>query len=398
MVKSILIVSHAMELGGAERALLGLLEHMDYSTYHVDLFLLRHQGELLKHIPEQVNLLLENEYYSCLAVPIGNVLKKGKFNIAFHRYLGKKRARNRVKELGVSSDNGIGLEYSHKYTVGCMPMISDKEYDVAISFLTPHYFVRDKVRAKKKIAWIHTDYSRISIDIESEYEMWKAYDHIVAVSEGVAEQFTKLFSDLKDKVTVIENMLPKKLIETDAAEPVMNIYSGDTINLLSVGRFSYAKNFDNVPDICSRLLKSGLNIKWYLIGYGSDEQLIKDRINESNMEDSVIILGMKENPYPYIKICDYYVQPSRYEGKAVTVREAQMLGKPVIITAYPTSKSQLHDGYDGIIVPQDNEACAEGIARIIQDKELTQMISDNCLQGDYSNQEEIIKLYNMIEN
>ena len=160
MMKSILVVSHAMELGGAERALLGLLEHMDYSTYQVDLFLLRHQGELLKYIPEQVNLLPENASYSCLAVPICNVLKKGKFNIAYHRYLGKKYAKKRVQELNCPPDNGIGLEYSHKYTVRCMPPINEKEYDVAISFLTPHYFVRDKVRARKKIAWIHTDYSR----------------------------------------------------------------------------------------------------------------------------------------------------------------------------------------------------------------------------------------------
>ena len=130
-MKSILIVSHAMELGGAERALLGLLENLDYSAYKVDLFLLRHQGELLKYIPKEVNLLKEDSSYNCLAVPIKDVSKKGKFNIAFHRYLGKKNARRRVKELDVSSDNGIGLEYSHKYTEACMPIISDKEYDVA---------------------------------------------------------------------------------------------------------------------------------------------------------------------------------------------------------------------------------------------------------------------------
>ena len=114
-------------------------------------------------------------------------------------------------------------------------------------------------------------------------------------------------------------------------------------------------------------------------------------------ENSVIILGKKENPYNYIKACDYYIQPSRYEGKAVTVKEAQMLGKPVIITEYPTSNSQLTDGYDGVIVPQENEACAEAICQIIQDKELTQNLSDHCLQNDYSNGQEIRKLYDLIE-
>ena len=204
-MKNILIVSHAMELGGAERALLGLLENFDYSNYQVDLFLLRHEGELMKYLPKEVNLLPEDPSYSCLAVPIMKVFKKGKFNVAYQRYLGKKNAKRRVQELGVSADNGIGLEYSHKYTEKCMPMIGNKEYDVAISFLTPHYFVRDKVKANKKIAWIHTDYSKVAIDTKSEYEMWDGYDHIAAVSNAVSEQFIKLFPSLKDKVCVIEN-------------------------------------------------------------------------------------------------------------------------------------------------------------------------------------------------
>ena len=91
-MKNILIVSHAMELGGAERALLGMLECIDYSQYKVDLFLLRHQGELLKYLPEEITLLPENSSYCCLAVPIMDVIRKGKLNIAFHRFIGKRYA------------------------------------------------------------------------------------------------------------------------------------------------------------------------------------------------------------------------------------------------------------------------------------------------------------------
>lgn len=396
-MKSILIVSHAMELGGAERALLGLLENIDYSAYDVDLFLLRHQGELLGFIPKEVNLLPEDPSYSCLAVPIKNVLRKGKFSIAFCRFFGKMIAKKKIKEIGIVSDNSIGLEYSHKYTEKCMPVISDKKYDLAISFLTPHYFVRDKVKAKKKIAWIHTDYSRVYIDIESEYEMWKAYNYIVAVSEGVCKQFIKLFPSLEKKVYVIENILPQNLIETEAKEPIREAFDENYTNLLSVGRFSYAKNFDNIPDICRRIVKKGLKIRWYLIGYGTDDKLIREKIREAYMEEHVIILGKKTNPYPYLKACDYYIQPSRYEGKAVTVKEAQLLGKPVIITDYETSSSQLVDGYDGMIVPMDNKACADAICEIIQNKELTDRLTANCLQNDYSNQKEVYKIYELME-
>ena len=111
-----------------------------------------------------------------------------------------------------------------------------------------------------------------------------------------------------------------------------------------------------------------MNVKWYLIGLGPDEELIRKKIEETGMQEHVIILGKKENPYPYMKACDIYVQPSRHEGKCVAVREAQILGKPVIITNYETSVSQLKDGYDGVIVSMDNEKCAQGIAEVIQIK------------------------------
>ena len=114
--------------------------------------------------------------------------------------------------------------------------------------------------------------------------------------------------------------------------------------LCSVGRFCEAKNFDNVPKIAKRITKKGIQIKWILIGFGTDEKIIRESIKETEMEETVFVLGKKENPYPYIKKCDIYVQPSRYEGKAVTVREAQILNKPVVITDFSTANSQLKDG------------------------------------------------------
>ncbi len=397
-MKSILIVMHAMELGGAERALLGMLENIDYTQYSVDLFLLRHEGELLKYIPEEVNVLPENSSYSCMAVPIQNVLKKEKINIAYHRWLGKRAAKKRVNELGLPADNDVALEYSHKYTVDAMPLISDKEYDLVISYLTPHYYAAQKAKGKKKIAWIHTDYSKVSVDKESQLAMWNQYDHIVSISDAVSETFLSVFPELKEKVIVIENMMPEKLIAKQADEfPVDNEMTDDgRIKLLSIGRFSYAKNFDQIPDICDRILKRGLDIVWYIIGYGGDEQLIKDKIKEYMMENHVIILGRKENPYPYIKACDYYVQPSRYEGNSVSVHEAQLLKKPVIITNYATAKDQVTDGVDGFIVPMDNEGCAREITELLLNPNKMNELSKNTSERDYSNKEEINKLYKLV--
>ena len=115
------------------------------------------------------------------------------------------------------------------------------------------------------------------------------------------------------------------------------------------------------------------------------------------MEEHVILLGKKANPYPYMAACDLYVQPSRYEGKAVTVREAQMLGKPVAITRYATSASQLAEDVDGIIVPMDNEGCAAGIAALLRDAEKMERLREMCLERDYSGAEEVEKIYQLME-
>jgi glycosyltransferase involved in cell wall biosynthesis len=170
------------------------------------------------------------------------------------------------------------------------------------------------------------------------------------------------------------------------------------IKLLSIGRFSYPKNFDNLPDICRRLVNvhGDINLKWYIVGFG-DEEPIRRAIAESGMEEHVILLGKKENPYPYIKACDIYVQPSRYEGKSVTVREAQILCKPVVVTNYPTASSQIQDGIDGVIVPMDNDGCAQGIANVIADTALQQHLIDNLSSHDYGNESEVDKIYKLLE-
>ncbi len=397
-MKTILIVSHAMELGGAERSLLGLLNAIDPSEYQVDLFLMRHEGSLLEDIPENINLLPEIPVYTVLARPLKNVIKEKHFVLASARILGKLKSKSYEKRRNIV-DSGVGLEYSHKYTAPFMPKIQkQKEYDMAISFLTPHYFVEKKVKAKRKIAWIHTDYSKVQINVVSELKMWSIYDNIVSISEAVTQSFITVFPSLKDKIVVIENILPMQLIKRQMNEfDVSKEMSGEGIKLLSIGRYCTAKNFDNIPNICSQILKRGVMITWYIIGFGGDEALIKRRIQEENMESHVILLGKKENPYPYMKACDIYVQPSRYEGKSVAVREAQLLGKPVVITNYATADSQLEDGVDGVIVPMDNKACADRMVELLRDNEKLKKLSETCYRRDYSNKNEIKKFSKLFE-
>lgn len=397
-MKKILIASHCMELGGAERSLLGILNAMDYHKYEVDLFLYRHTGELLKYIPKEVNLLPEDKQMSMLAIPFQNVIKKGQFSMALGRYRGKKKALQFNKENVNGKESMVMLDYSHKYTVPYVKKRIHKTYDLAISFLTPHYYVAEKIDAKVKLAWIHTDYSNYLLDIRSELQMWGKYDYIASISPKCTEGFLKVFPELKDKIVEISNINAENLIRRQAKDESagdMNVESAEKC-LCSIGRFAQAKNFDHVPRIAKKMLEKGMEFKWFLIGYGGEEALIRKQIKEQGMEDTVIILGKKDNPYPYIEKCDFYIQPSRYEGKAVTVLEAQMLGKPVIITAYPSAESQLEDGIDGVIVPMDDEGCAEGIVKVMGNLELCEKLIKNCKSRDYSNCKEVEKLYDLI--
>ena len=386
-----------MELGGAEASLIGLLQAIDYSRYDVDLFVHAHHGELMQMIPQEVNLLPEIKKYSVIEEPIITSLKQGYLDVALCRLIGKIKSKLYYKtHPEVADDDDYYLSH---YTTWLLPKINpDVEYDLAISFLTPHKIVLDKVRAKKKVAWIHTDYQTLRVAKELAEPVWAKYDKIVSISKDITRTFLNVFPSLSYRIVEVENILSSKFIRKRAElYDVEGEMSSADLNLLSVGRYCHAKNYDNVPDIAKRIVDAGYgNLRWYIIGYGGDEPLIRQKIAEAGMGDHVIMLGKKENPYPYIKACDIYVQPSRYEGKSITVREAQILGKPVVITNYATAHSQVQDGVDGVIVPMDNEGCAKGIVQVLDDKNLQNSLGVYLSTHDYGNEQEVEKIYTLL--
>ncbi len=387
----IFIAIHYLEIGGAEISLIGLLQALDYGKYDVDLFLYSHRGELMDYIPKEVNLLPEVPEYAQIERPMKAALKDGYWRIVLRRLLAKRRFA-RYEKAKKPVDNGAVFGYVFDSVTPVLPLLRHLgEYDLAISFLTPHNIVAEKVLAKKKAAWIHTDYSKIDVDAGLELPVWSEFDHVVSISEQVTENFLAVFPSLKDRIVRIDNILSPGFVRKRAGEIPPEAVAGEMpmkegrVNLLSVGRFCTAKNYDNVPDICRRIVGHGKDVRWYLIGFGGDEGLIRRKIVESGMQDNVIILGKKSNPYPFIKACDIYVQPSRYEGNSVTVREAQILCKPVVVTDYPTAWNQVREGVDGIVVPMDNDGCADGITRLIDDDRLICSISEYLSVNDFGN-------------
>ncbi|WEV16557.1 glycosyltransferase [Clostridium perfringens D] len=369
-MKKVLIGSFDMEVGGVERSLISMLDNFDYDNHEVDLMLYSHTGDFMPLLNNKVNLLKEDRKYSTFRKSIVETFKQGNILLGSSRILARifanlKGKINKTNEYGVYQ-----MQLMWKYALPFLPKI-EKEYDVAISYLWPHYFIAEKVKAIKKIAWIHTDYSTIETDVNLDLKMWDKFDHIVAVSEECKNAFLTKYPILKEKIKVIENITSPDFIKKMAKENIECIEEDNSFKVLSVARLSHAKGIDRAVKALKILHERGLtNIKWYVVGYGGDEEIIRKLIEENNFQESFILLGKKFNPYPYMKKCDLYVQPSRYEGKAVTVGEAQILGKPVMITNYTTAKSQVKEGFDGYICDSTIEGIADGIEKLFEDKAL----------------------------
>lgn len=403
MKARIFIAIHYMHLGGAETSLIGLLQALDPAKVDVDLFVYSHEGEMMQLIPNYVNLLPENPTWSMLEKPLKEVLRRGYLRMFIARMRAKWRMRRYVRRNNPIDGSAI-IGYVGDEVTKILPSLHHLgQYDLAISFLNLHNFVLDHVLAKKKICWIHTDYTRIDVNAVLELPVWGAYDHIISISEDVTKTFLQVFPSLKDKIIEIENILSPDYVRQRSEQiPPEAIHAempvdGDCLNLLTIGRFSPQKKLEEIPAICRGIVESGVNVCWYIIGYGGSDEYIRREIEREGMQEHVFLLGKKANPYPYIKACDWYVQPSRYEGKSVVVREAQMLCKPVIVTNYPTAPSQVQHGVDGVIVPMDIPGCVKQMVEALKNDVLKASIVEYLETHDYGNMSEVNKVYKIVE-
>ena len=381
----ILVVAPGLRIGGVERSLLGLLHALVPRECDLTLFLHSHDGEWVDQIPRGLDLLPEMPEYAALDRSLYSVLLSAPWRVGVARAAAKLVTRTR----GALGIRGFLLPRSVRYSIGCLPWIPG-EYDLAVSFLAPHDVVLRRVRARFRVGWIHTDYTRLETGVDRRFEMktWCRLDSLAAVSTGVAETFSEAFGIEASRIRVIENVLSPTFVrgQARATDVSHEMVAGPSeFRLCSVGRFSHAKGFDLAVEACRRLVDLGVPVRWYLIGYGPEEESLRRLISSLGVERQFLILGKRDNPYPYIAACDLYVQPSRYEGKAVTVREAQMLGRPVLIGRYPTASSQLEDGIDGMMADPGPHGLVDAIRRLVADPALRRRLGATAASRDYGN-------------
>ena len=372
-IKMLFVMPH-MGLGGAARALVTLLNSLDYEKYEVDLLLYHGKGFNLKFLPQEVNIIgpiMEgNEYFKPLGVLLKEQLKKKRFGTIIRRLY-----YTAIYKMHLASNKYCNWCFFKKYLPDC-----EKEYDIAVGYLdgTPHYYVIDKVHAQKKICWVHYDYSSGMYDTKNDIVYLKQADAVATISPKCVVAINKRFPSLNN-VKLVYNLNSPKLIYKMAAEPVEydSPIPAKTLKILSVGRLCEAKAYHLAIQASKILKEKGYDFNWNIIGNGELHDALQTQINELNVGDVIHLLGTKENPYPYIADADIVVQCSIYEGKSIALDEAKILAKPIVCTDYNSAHDQIEDGVTGVIVPVCAEGIADGIEKIIKVPDLSFSLSEN---------------------
>ena len=302
---------------------------------------------------------------------------------------------SKILKNGMGEQKAFLWEYFYKKVIDGI----DKEYDVAVGYLGGEstYYIVDKVKAKRKIHWVHNDYRTSGMPKKYDLKLFPRVDAIVTISDECLEILKEEFPIFKDKMICIENITSSVVINNRATEFKPKEYIGVENVLLSVGRLSEQKGFDMAISAASKLKKQQINFKWFIIGSGPLESKLKNQIKKEKVEDYVVLIGTKENPYPYIKNCDLFVQPSRYEGKSVVIDEAKILAKPIVATAYPTVRDQIRNANEGVIVELSVDGIYKGLKEMVFDKTKQKEISNYLENHEYGNQTEIKKYIKLIE-
>lgn len=353
--KKILFVTSRMNVGGVEKALLGLLSTIDYNMYDADIAMIFRDGGLYSYLPQNINIheisSFKNDWRLIVDTPYqigGGLLKKCRL-IKLLKYVV---AYIKSKKSGEQSPL---FEMILK-----KEQIIPTEYDVAISYSGPFhaldYYVLKRVNAKKKVCWIHFDVSKFGINDSFVKKYYPQFDEINLVSQQGKDVFDKRFPFLADKTNVVYNVIDEKLILSQSEEKVDDMPMGecDHIRIVTVGRVSEEKGQCDVLPYFKQAIDKGLNVKWYFVGGGKDLERCRKKAEELGVSDNVVFLGVKTNPYPYMRHCDVYVQPSRHEGYCITLAEAKLFGHPIITTPFTGAEEQLSDyAFKSAIIPLD---------------------------------------------
>ena len=373
-MKKLLFIINTLGCGGAERAILNLFSALDSNKYEISLFVLTSQGELRRELPENVRLI--NKKYKEVSV----LTKKGRrlltlsvLKAGIGKALFLRRAPYIIKNFLIMRKKGKIMpdKLLWRLLSDGAPKIQE-EYDLAVAYLEggATYYVADYVKAKKKAAFVHIDYEKAGYTRELDLDCYEKFDRIFTVSDEVKEHFLSVYPEYECKTSVFNNILNQERIKkmAEQGEGFNDGFKG--LRILTVGRLTRQKRYD-VAINAMKLMKEkiGVPIRWYVLGEGDLRQELEQQIKSAGRENDFILMGVKENPYPYYKGCDFYVHATEFEGKSIALQEAQVFGKPILATDCSGNREQIENGTDGILCELDSGQVCEKLLYMINNPE-----------------------------
>ncbi len=403
MKQKLLFIINTMGRAGAETAFIELLKKLS-STDRYELYMkaIIPCGELFDRVPEKVHIL--NKHVSNHSV----LSKSGHIRIAavvasafFYHFTGFKLLGNMIKNIREQKRSGKKLQYDKMlWRLLADGRPPDKEtYDLAVSYIegASAYYLADKVRARHKAAFIHIDYEKAGYTMDMDQDCYHAMEKIFVVSVEVGRKFCAVYPQYKDKIRLFRNLLDKDTIFKKAEEGVGFTDEFDGIRLLTIGRLHYQKGYDIAIEALARLREDGYNVRWYVIGEGMERARLEGLIKEYNVRDFFQLLGVRENPYPYLKQADIYVHATRFEGKSIAIEEAQILGKVIVASDCTGNTEQIIPEYDGVLLTLTANNLAHELERVIDHPKLQKELALHVLEKKLVFPEDLEGMLGMIE-
>ncbi len=389
-MKKLLFIINTLGCGGAERAMLNLFSALDSNKYEISLFVLTSQGELRRELPDNVRLI--NKKYKEVSV----LTKKGRrlltlsvLKAGIGKALFLRRAPYIIKNFLIMRKKGKIMpdKLLWRLLSDGAPKIQE-EYDLAVAYLEggATYYVADYVKAKKKAALVHIDYEKAGYTRELDLDCYEKFDRIFTVSDEVKEHFLSFYPEYENKTSVFNNILNQERIKkmAEQGEGFNDGFKG--LRILTVGRLTRQKRYD-VAINAMKLMKEkiGVPIRWYVLGEGDLRQELEQQIKSAGLENDFILMGVKENPYPYYKGCDFYVHATEFEGKSIALQEAQVFGKPILATDCSGNREQIENGTDGILCELDPGQVCEKLLYMINNPEKCKGYAEKAKQKELCN-------------
>ncbi len=401
MSRRVLFVINTLGQAGAEVALAELLKRLNDPDLEISLFVLLGQGELIKKIPPFVRLL--NKNYSCQSVLTKQgerELKKTVLRTAFHHAAA-------LRLLPYLFSNAADMVRKKRFQADKLlwRLVSDgaerfdEEYDLAVSFLEggSAYYVADHVKAKHKAAFLHIDYGKAGYTRKLDRDCYLKFDRIFCVSDEVREHFLHYYPECEKRIRIFENFIDPDEIRRKAALPGGFDDGYDGIRLLTVGNLSYHKGYDLAVETMALLKKHGCRMRWYVIGEGPERKKLEKMIEKYGLQKDFILLGKRNNPYPYYAQTDLYVHASRFEGKSIAIREAQVLGCAILASDCSGNREQICNGRDGILCPPVPQDLASAVMLLAGSRKLREDYAAASRGKPAGNEENIRMLYELLQ-